>query len=237
MKNTKLKVYDLKKFTNEYKRGFNAESRYASFDYCYQYFQENSASYIAKNLENSCLMIGFYLASWGMLRGSSFLLDKSSFYYKNLVNLVVDTKRNNEILWEIEPNQYDEYSDEILGLYQGIKDVFVHSDKSKKCPAHLTITTKIMLGVFGVIPAFDRFFRLTMKKIDNIDCGFSSVSKYSLSRIQTFYLANQADIDILAKETRITSFATGNTIEGFFYPKAKIIDMYGFTKGMILDDL
>jgi hypothetical protein len=33
----------------------------------------------------SCLQIGFYLASWGMMRGSSFLLEKSVRNFSNLI--------------------------------------------------------------------------------------------------------------------------------------------------------
>jgi len=47
--------------------------RYTSFDYCYNYFRQPSKEILA-DMEKSCLVIGFYLASWGMLRGSSFLL-------------------------------------------------------------------------------------------------------------------------------------------------------------------
>ena len=57
--------------------------RYASFDYCFNYFQEKykngEKEKIAdsKNVQLSCLQLGFYLASWGMYRGSTFLLQKS----------------------------------------------------------------------------------------------------------------------------------------------------------------
>jgi hypothetical protein len=53
------------------------DARYASFDYCFNYFrsfreQDRTADIAApQNLQMSCLQLGFYLASWGMLRGSS----------------------------------------------------------------------------------------------------------------------------------------------------------------------
>ena len=53
--------------------GRDPTGRYASFDYCFNYFQ-SFRTYPAEltspgNLELSCLQLGFYLASWGMLRG------------------------------------------------------------------------------------------------------------------------------------------------------------------------
>jgi hypothetical protein len=59
------------------------EARYASFDCCFNYFQEaretRETDRLADkdNLMLSCLQLGFYLASWGMMRGSGDLLQRS----------------------------------------------------------------------------------------------------------------------------------------------------------------
>jgi hypothetical protein len=51
-------------------------ARYAPFDYCFNYFQdardagETAALASADRLELPCFRLGFYLASWGMMRGS-----------------------------------------------------------------------------------------------------------------------------------------------------------------------
>lgn len=42
-------------------------SRSRSWDYCYNYFQDHPEP--TQDLERSCLQLGYYLASWGMLRG------------------------------------------------------------------------------------------------------------------------------------------------------------------------
>ena len=60
-----------------------AEQRYASFDYCFNYFQSfretgRTVGLAApENMLLSCLHLGFYLASWGMFRGSSDLPSRS----------------------------------------------------------------------------------------------------------------------------------------------------------------
>jgi len=67
------------KLINTFLKDREPTDRYASFDYCYNYFQtfkyNNKILDIAvsDNLQLSCLHLGFYLASWGMLRGSTFL--------------------------------------------------------------------------------------------------------------------------------------------------------------------
>jgi hypothetical protein len=45
-------------------------------------------------LQLSCLHLSFYLASWGMFRGSSFLLEKSAKFFEPLVRTIssIDAK-------------------------------------------------------------------------------------------------------------------------------------------------
>lgn len=69
---------EIEKAIIEYMTQRLPNQRYSSFDYCYNYFYSfykvNKISELAneKNLQNSCLQLGFYLASWGMFRPSSF---------------------------------------------------------------------------------------------------------------------------------------------------------------------
>ena len=70
-------------------------ARYASFDYCFNYFQEKHKNgeiktivKDSKNIQLSCLQLGFYLASWGMYRGSTFLLQKSVKIFEPLIKYI-----------------------------------------------------------------------------------------------------------------------------------------------------
>ena len=64
-------------------RGLRPNERSASFDYCFNYFQsfreEDKIGELAEpsHMEVSTLQLAFFLASWGMLRGSSFLLERA----------------------------------------------------------------------------------------------------------------------------------------------------------------
>ncbi|WP_206363213.1 hypothetical protein [Sinomicrobium pectinilyticum] len=197
------------------------EDRYTSFDYCYNYFLTTSD--LTKDIEKSCLALGFYLASWGMLRGSSFLLQKSTKHFEQTVRYISDLDRS---IWNIDVDNYNDHNIQtILTIYKEIKECLIHNGN-----ADLTLTTKVLLGVFGFLPAFDNYFCNTFRVIAEGQCGFRRVNEKSLTFIREFYEANKYTIDNLAKQTYTTDFITGRKTK-INYPKAKIIDMYGFTVG------
>ncbi len=198
--------------------------RYSSFDYCYHYFHPSSSRDYLNDIEKSCLVMGFYLASWGMLRGSSFLLNKSAKYYENIIRYISELDKQ---MWEIDVDKYNEENiDCICSIYKDIKHLIVENGNS-----HLILVTKIMLGVFGFIPAFDNYFGKSFRSIFEGECGFRSVNKKSLNYIRTFYENNKDEIDNYSNTIHVTDFCTGKE-SNLNYKKAKIIDMYGFTKSL-----
>jgi hypothetical protein len=86
-----------------------------------------------------------------------------------------------------------------------------------------------LLGVFGFVPAFDEFFCETFGNLFENQCGFRSLNRTSLQCIMEFYRANIEMINSISGNTKTLDFATGKPTK-LFYPKAKIIDMYGFQK-------
>ena len=74
---------------------------------------------------------------------------------------------------------------------------------------------------------YDTYFTKTFKSLSNNECGFSSFNKKSLEYIYEFYIQNQEDIDKLSKKIKTLDFVEEKKTE-IMYPKAKIIDMYGF---------
>jgi len=64
----------------------------------------------------------------------------------------------------------------------------------------LTLITKILLGVFGFVPAFDNYFCDTFRNIAVGKCGFRTLNDNSLSFIKSFYQANNESIDNLSKQ-------------------------------------
>lgn len=81
-----------------------------------------------------------------------------------------------------------------------------------------TLVTKIMLGVFGNIPALDRYFCKGF--------GFNNYFSGSLLRkISGFYQNNKEEFD--KHRIKTIDFSTGEEI-AYFYTKAKLINMMGF---------
>ena len=213
---------DIETIVNKFKSQSNADDRYTSFDYCYNYF--HTTNDLTQDIEKSCLVLGFYLASWGMLR-NSFLLQKSVKHFESTIRYIATLDK---FVWEIDVDNYNEKNIEtIIGIYKDIKKHLILNGNSD-----LTLITKILLGVFGFIPAFDNYFGNSFRAISNGQCGFRKVNVKSLTFIKTFYESNKSTIDRLSMETFTTDFITGlkTTIN---YPKAKIIDMYGFTAGQL----
>lgn len=212
---------------DDYKKKLGANDRYASFDYCYNYFRNTKD--LTADIEKSCLVLGFYLASWGMYRGSSFLLQHSVRHLKSTIEYINTLDKS---VWKIDVDKYDDENIKIiLCIYNEIKEILA-PNKNR----HLSLVTKVMLGVFGCIPAFDEYFCNTFRELFKGKCGFRAVNKESLSLIHEFYQENKFSINILSNETFTIDFKLG-TKTSINYPKAKIIDMYGFNKSFNKDNL
>lgn len=195
-------------------------ARYASFDYCFNYFQEARESGRTEQLADddhlltSCLQVGFYLASWGMLRPSGDLLQRSVREFAPVVELIA---AESAATWELDVPSYATATGEVLALGRRVRKAF-------GVDASDTLVTKTMLGVFGCVPAFDRYFR--------IGFGCHSLCKDALIRIGRFYDRNRDKID--AYRIFTLDFITGDDTERQ-YTKAKIIDMIFFEEGRGLD--
>ncbi len=57
-----MKIENLETIINEFKSKSKPTDRYTSFDYCNNYFK--TTYNLKTDLEKSCLVLGFYLASW-----------------------------------------------------------------------------------------------------------------------------------------------------------------------------
>src|SRR3989338_7710414 len=72
-----------------------------SWEHCYIFFRKYKKFRNDNNLlDRAALHLGFFLASWGMLRGSSFLLQKDYKFYVPLVDILIEPKYDK--LWNID---------------------------------------------------------------------------------------------------------------------------------------
>jgi hypothetical protein len=208
---------ELERNVEHYLRSRNPTGRYSSFDYCFNYFQSaNEAQELdglteGGRMEVSCLQLAFYLASWGMLRGSSALLKRSVKHYEPAIRALVTMPAE---LWNVDADLCGDRADVVLGAARQLRSAFPDG-------ASDILVTKVMLGVFGCVPAFDTYFKRGF--------GVSSFNRQSLRKVQDFYEQNATEIE--SHRVATLDFATGASTTRR-YPRAKIIDMHFFIAGV-----
>ena len=189
--------------------------RYASFDYCFNYFQgfKDKKELAQNNIQNSCLHLGFYLASWGMFH-NSFLLQKSIKFYEPLIKYIASEKCG---VWDIDADEYtDTNIEKLIKCGENIKDKLGNNRVTD------TLVTKIMLGVFGNVPAFDSYFRS--------GSNLGTFNKHSLKEISHFYKSYSEIISDEASKIKTFEYHSGKE-SSRLYTRAKIIDMIFFIEG------
>ena len=206
--------------------------RYKSWEHCHNFFRGIKDEKIDnEKLELAQLHLAFYLASWGMYRGSSFILQKDYTIFKKIVEIVLSDEYS--LLWNVESNlnKKEEMNKLFTTLYNRIEDnlreirssVKLHPDFKGVEKRYLnerkeiseTLTTKIILGTIGCIPAYDRFFISGLGK-EKIQKKFNPEKSFML--IINFYLKNKEELDDLRKKFKD-------------YPLMKILDMYFWIAG------
>jgi hypothetical protein len=140
-----------------------------------------------------------------MLWGSSALLKRSIKHYVPLIEVIASVSPK---VWEIDAHAYTNESIELLletarqlgaALPEGASGILV---------------TKIMLGVFGCVPAYDAYFKRGF--------GASAFGRKSLLRIAQFYWDNAEAIE--AHRVPTLDFMSGAETH-CKYTRAKVIDM------------
>src|SRR4051794_39107279 len=99
---------------HQFKKKRTPEHRYASFDYCFNYFRRFRAGRLQdiaakENIESSCLHLRFYLASWGMFRMSGKLGQNMNLrHFRRVVTEISSWESQHELgaVWEIDAGNY-----------------------------------------------------------------------------------------------------------------------------------
>lgn len=162
MKQTTCVIKEIKESQSKrYHRG-------KSWEHCYVFFKNHKKfNNNEKLLDLASLHLGFFLASWGMLRGSSFLLQKDYKFYIPIVKTLTDPKYDR--LWNINfLNKPKEQDIDLLfqlkdDLEEKVKKNNILDEDNKKHQLDL-IVTKIIMATMGCIPAYDRYFKNGLKK-------------------------------------------------------------------------
>lgn len=211
-----MRTVNIEANVRKYFESGGPSGRCRSFDYCFNYFQSfrerDQIPTLATdaNLQLSCLHLGFYLASWGMLR-SRVLRGSSVKYYERAVKVIAACEPT---IWKIDANCYDDTA------YAAITELAQQIRGALHPSASNTLVTKIMLGVFGCVPAFDSYF--------NKGFGATAFDVKALKRVAEFYMANANTIE---KHRDFTLDFNTEQKTCRLYSRAKVIDMIFWIEG------
>jgi hypothetical protein len=199
-------------------------ARSQSYDHCFNYFADTAD--LTADMEKSCAVLEFYLASWGMYRGSSYLLKyTNSTAFRPVVEYVAG---NRKALIVIDVDMYDDAAiGAIIEAYDGVRAAL---DLGKH--RHITLVTKIMAAVFGCVPAYDDNFRRGLQRVvdGHAKVPGGTLTARSLNSLADIYRANREAVDELHDDSRTVLF-DGSGLSHHRLTKAKILDMYCFQLG------
>lgn len=198
------------------------DHRFKSWDNCFRAFSEPHP------LGIHALHLGFYLASWGMYRGSSGLLQKNHLVHIGAVEILLDEKYQKLRCGseqEVSRERIEDILDlkNALGKHYGDKEFTKSKNSTQNITPTDTLISKVMLGTLGCVPAYDRFF------IDGLNSKGLKQSRFegpSLSTIFEFIENNEVEISDCQKQIYETA--------KMYYPVMKIVDMYFWQTGYCL---
>ena len=209
--------------------------RYRSWEHCNNVFNEKHGELIEKRKMGSdlsdedydylALHLSFYLASWGMYRGSSMLLYTDYKIHIPIVKELMREKYDN--LWNITYEDLDNEKNNILNLIVKIKEELYGNRaeivkkiyNKKKGSITDTLATKILLGTLACIPAYDVYFT---KAINKYKSGAGTLNTDSIVILAKFYEDNKDSLNNLLFEFEEDDVK---------YPQMKLLDMGFFEYG------
>jgi hypothetical protein len=200
--------------------------RYRSWEHCYSFFRNHVSFKLETEFDVASLHLAFYLASWGMYRGSSALLWKDYKIHIPVVKKLTETKYAELWTTNLDDESRDADNVELISkLYSELRQIYRQqftavNGKKRDREASEILITKILLGTVGCTPACDRFFIQGFRRRSH----YSKFSKQFLLRVFQFYGENAEEF----KETQNTIRQRG----GIEYPAMKLIDMYFWNLGV-----
>jgi hypothetical protein len=200
-----------------YKGMLSEHHRYRSWEHCYGYFRKSHADGALADLDHAALQLGFYLASWGMYRGSSFLLQHTYTVHKSAIEQLVSPRFSP--LWEREFGARaddEELVPVILDAIVAVRDAYApFAQLADSGVATDTLVTKVLLGTLGCLPGCDRFF---IDGFKSEGLSYSYLNERFIGRVLIFRKENLAELR--SEQDAI------ERLGGMHYPLMKLIDMY-----------
>ena len=217
-----------------YTKGRKPHFRDASWGYCYSFFRDHREQRDAlrpggKLHRQACMELAAYMASWGMYRGSGPLLQRSAVQFGPVVEAMVNADAEGTSLWDLD---VDRYGKETFTLLEA--EVSRLRGALKKWPVKdrgvtPTVVTKLMLGVYGCVPAFDDYVRQ----------GAGSFCKRTITRLGQFWSEQGKAIERVAPSGvfDFDRYKRREVRHDIRWTQAKVLDAVFYVAGGGLGDL
>ena len=196
----------------------NENGRSRSWEHCYRVFRDARTD-PSPDYDYLSLHLAFYLASWGMYRGSSFLLQKDYKVLSPVVEKVL--KPEYDCLFGVACTDLrnDDIRAQLKELYDYIADYYFRPIRNevagRKVPSSVSpvLITKILMGTLGCVPAYDRFFQdgVATYKVTTQEYSAKSVLK-----LVDFYEEHNDRLEEARREMQT---------DDLIYPQMKLLDM------------
>ena len=209
--------------------------RFKSWEHCYKFFSEPTL-----DRRTASLHLGFYLASWGMYRGSAPIFRKDftihndavcllmSDKYGSLKDLKIEsvTQDNFNLICDLIDKISEIYTRQLVDLKPNDNKINRHNfkeDKSK-VPSE-TLITKILMGTLACTPAFDTYFNYALKVLPQTTGTLSFPNEHSNRSIKK-------KLALVFGWAKNFDWSCEKLGEISFYPNVKCLDMYLWKYGL-----
>ena len=195
----------------------NENGRSRSWEHCYRVFRDARTD-PSPDYDYLSLHLAFYLASWGMYRGSCFILQKDYKVHTPIVEEILKPEYDclfglacadlrNDDVWE----QYTKLYDKIAAHFHPIREEV--KGRVVEYPVSPVLITKILMGTLGCVPAYDRFFEEGV--------GYFGLEKKTYHEDSLLELADIYEEHNDRLEEARRGMRTGDLV----YPQMKLLDM------------
>jgi len=170
-------------------------------------------------VREAALYLSNYLACWGMYRGSSKLKETNTYFLEDLIKLLLTPKTG--LLIPLLDKELGNFSNTdkpvIKELLGGTREFLKAENVSPTC----TLVSKILLLLWGQVPAYDRYFKSGLGNLDS-----NKIPK-------TLNQNSIVDVSNWFREQKFNTYYTNNQAgEPVKLPNGKIADMAIFQLGV-----
>ena len=198
--NKQLTKENLEWAFEEFKAARNApHSRWLSWEHCFGQFatvfedlqggRRAAGDIDDKQIDYLSLHLAFFLASWGMMRGSTKLLQHDYKVHAPLIPVVLNYSDlyGRDLSDFSEPQTFERFA----ALHEDVVKHCEQFSNAKGYEASDTLVGKIMMGTLGIAPAYDKFVSTAVKKYG---ISYGKFSTDNFRKFAAYFTENHADI-------------------------------------------